>query len=250
MKRPSRIGLAGSALFLWAAASHGQLLTEVSARTAQGWQAGAAFEKFTANYTIDTVYKNLTTPDFSWDLYSLHAARALCPRLDVFLAAALIDEARNSDHPDISGSGGTVGAGLRGLLWEKNGLGLSAYGQLSYAEEDFSDEHLWEGSIGNHTNERSLEFMELALGLIASYTLGGFTMYAGPETLAYEDGNYHYKTLLEDGSVYAEETLDIEQTDKASLRLGARYQHASFWLAVSAALVHEEAEMVSAGWLF
>ncbi|HOW96869.1 MAG TPA: hypothetical protein P5567_06910 [Kiritimatiellia bacterium] len=250
MKRPSRIGLAAGALLLRAALSHGQMLAEVSSRTADGWQVGAGFENFTANYTIDTVYKNLTTPDFSWDLFSLHGALALGPRLDVFLVAALIDEARNSDHPDISGEGGTFGAGLRGLLWEKNGFDLSAYGQLSYATEDFSDERLWDEHIGSHTNERSLEFTELILGLVASYTRGGFTLYAGPETLAYEDGNYHYTTLLEDGSVFAEETLDIEQTDKTSLRIGARYRFESLWLAVSAALVHEEAELFSAGWVF
>ena len=165
MKALSKLCVAVVVWTVLAPGAGAQLLVDPAGRAAPGgWQAGGGYQDFEANYTVDTVYESLATPDFSRKVYTLYAAYGVLPKLDVFLAAGLSDDLENSDHPAISGDGNVFGAGARGRLWEANGFGVSAYGQVSRMDESFSDERVAHSSIGPNVNERDVEFTALLVG--------------------------------------------------------------------------------------
>jgi len=214
---------------IWAigsASARAQLLVDPEQPAREGgWQAGGSHQFFQTTYEVDTLYPTLRTPEFSRDLYSASAAYGLRSPVDVFVAAALTDNADNSDHPVISGDGYALAVGSRGLICEYEGLGLVGWGQLLRMREEYTPEPV-EREIQGHAgyvNDRTITWTEITLGLLLRYATERFSVYAGPEVLAARWGDYDYtQTFLDDGSRMDKDTLDIERDETWGFRIGGK----------------------------
>lgn len=240
-----------AAAMLCASAACAQLLVEPSFPAESGaWQAGGSHQFFQTTYEIDTIYPRLRTPEFSRDLYSVHGAYGLPIPADVFVAAALTDDADNSDHPAISGDGHALAIGSRGLIFEHMGFGLVAWGQLMWMREEYSPEPVDRVIHGHngYVNDRTITWTELTLGLLARYATERFSVYAGPEVLAVQWGDYDYtSTYLDDGTRMDADTLDVERDDIWGFRIGGRFSHQSFFAYANLAFGYETSWTIGIG---
>ena len=233
---------------LAATAVRAQLLFNPAVHPDPGhWDAGAGLADFTIPYEILSRYR-FNTPDFGGKVYFLGADYGINDCMDVFVSAGWVDDLDNSEHPAISGDGTAFAAGVSGAVFHQGDFEVDLFGQLLRLDTSFSDERVVKATPPVYVNSRDITQHVLTLGAVGVFTAGPVHVSAGPEWIAYEDGEYDFVTLEEDsGNLFETGTLDIDHADTLGGRVGLSYDVPDFSVYVNAAFGAEEAVTVGAG---
>lgn len=228
----------------WAPGAHGQMLTDPALRADNNaWCLDFGHADTDIDYRIPNAKKHKTfhpTFDEKNTLF-VTLERGLCPQGSLYVSAGKLDDVGNSDHKEISGDGHLFALGVKGEFYQQDAAHLGVYAQLSRLNYDFTDGNL--PSIAGYPvrYERDLDQTVGTLGLYGAYEAKGFTLSAGPEWIAYESTDYHFRTTFTNNEeLFETGVLDMNHEQDLGLRAGLAYAYHRWQLWANLSSGHED----------